>query len=130
MASNKMTSEMKCKAMIVPRSHAFFFFLYNSTKFENLQISQGTSNKHLSFCLFFLIFTQGYAFTDFREREREKETHQCMKETNGLPPICSPTGDRTQNLGMCPNQESNSQSWCTGRRSNQVTPARACFAFF
>ena len=38
-------------------------------------------------------------FIDFKERRSEKEKH--------LPPIHTPTGDRTHNLGTCPNRELN-----------------------
>ena len=49
-------------------------------------------------------------------RERERERHQNI---NRLPPICAPTGDRTSNLGMCPNQESNLH--CCGIQENTPT---------
>ena len=61
-------------------------------------------------------------FTDFRKRgnreegERERERHQNI---NRLPPICAPTGDRTSNLGMCPNQESSPH--CCGIQENTPT---------
>ena len=52
-----------------------------------------------------------------------------------LPPTHTPTWDSTCNPGMCHDWESNQQSWCTGRHSNQPShPARAallfCFVLF
>ena len=38
------------------------------------------------------------------ERKRKKE-----RNIDGLPPVCTLTGDRTYNLGMCPDRESNPQ---------------------
>lgn len=53
-------------------------------------------------CLF-LILTQGYVFVAFfRERGRERE-----RDIDWLSPMHTPTGDRTHNLGMCPEGESN-----------------------
>ena len=40
-------------------------------------------------------------FTDFRERGWERE-----RNADRLPPIHTPTGDCTRNLGMCPDQPS------------------------
>ena len=47
-----------------------------------------------------------------RERERERERHaniDMSQKHRLVPPILTPTGDRTHNLGMCPDQESNPQ---------------------
>ena len=50
---------------------------------------------------FFFILTQGHFFIAFRgrkwegERERERNIYQLFL-------MCSPTGDQTCNLGMCP----------------------------
>ena len=62
-----------------------------------------------------------------RERERERETSVWGRNIRQLPPICTQTGDGTRNLGMCPDQESNPQSfgvrddaptkWATGQGS-------------
>ena len=46
-------------------------------------------------------------FVDFREREREK--YRCETETSTGCVICAPTGDRTHNLGKCPDWEPNLQ---------------------
>ena len=44
------------------------------------------------------------------ERERAREKHQCKRETaTGCLLICTPTGDQTCNLGMCPGWELNLQ---------------------
>ena len=43
------------------------------------------------------------------ERERERERNMDERNTNQLPPIHTPTGDGTRNLGMYPDQESNPQ---------------------
>ena len=51
-------------------------------------------------------------FIDFRGRgwrERERDTSMWVRNIAWLPPICSPAGDRTCNLGMCPDQESTLQ---------------------
>ena len=44
-----------------------------------------------------------------RERARERETLMWERNINGLPPVHTPTGDQTSNLGMCPDQELNPQ---------------------
>ena len=56
---------------------------------------------------FSLILTQWHFSPLFLERERDKS----MRERNidQLPLIGSPTGDRTHNLGMCPDRELNLQ---------------------
>ena len=50
---------------------------------------------------------------DGREGEREVgvggEKHRYERKICSLSPMCTPTRDRTHNLGMCPDQESNSQ---------------------
>ena len=45
----------------------------------------------------------------FLERERERETSMWKRNINCLPPIHTPTGDRTYDLSMCPDQGSNPQ---------------------
>ena len=68
------------------------------------------------FCVFFkklllfLILIQGAMFTDFRERERDRE-----RDRDRLPSIRAPTRDQTHNLVLCPDLESNPQTfvaWC------------------
>ena len=56
---------------------------------------------------------------EFRERKGEKEgergregggdreRHINMRNINRLPLMCTPTGDQTHSLGMCPDGESN-----------------------
>lgn len=41
--------------------------------------------------------------------EREKGTRKKKININGLPPIRTLTGNQTYNLGMCPDQELNTQ---------------------
>ena len=46
-------------------------------------------------------------FIDFRERgtlKWERNIHQ-------FPPVCAPMGDQIHNLGMCPDRESNPQTF-------------------
>ena len=50
-------------------------------------------------------------FIDFREKGRERETLMWEKNINPLPPIRTPTGDWTCNLGMCPDQDSDPWSF-------------------
>ena len=45
-------------------------------------------------------------FIDFRQGKGERERE---KDINWLPLICTPTDDRTHNLGVCPHQGSNLQ---------------------
>ena len=40
-----------------------------------------------------------------RERERKKQGHLCDRDTNQLSVTGALTGDRTGNLGLCPDQE-------------------------
>ena len=53
-------------------------------------------------------------FIDFRERGKGRqgvgvgrERNMDVREKHQLPPVCTPAGDHTHNLGMCPDQESN-----------------------
>ena len=49
------------------------------------------------------------------EKEREREEHRCSeKNMDQLPLVCTLTGGKTCNLGMCPDQESNPQSFSLG----------------
>ena len=67
-------------------------------------------------CTFYL-HPKTYRLIDFREGkgERERERNICERETSiqatqsGWPLTCALTRDRTCNLGMCPDQESNKQ---------------------
>lgn len=69
-------------------------------------------------CVFFLFY-----FIDFRERqgegERERETSMWERNIAPLSPGCTLTGDRTWNLGMCPNRELN--WWPLGAQEAQPT---------
>ena len=49
-----------------------------------------------------------------RGRHREREKHQGERETDWLPFVRAPTGNRTHNLGICPDRELNLQSFCSG----------------
>ena len=64
---------------------------------------------------------------DLRERERERERETLT--SIGCPPThhIDPDGDQPHNLGMCPDWESNLQSFGVWDDSptNQTTPARA-----
>ena len=43
-----------------------------------------------------------------RKGEREREKHRCEGEVSiSCLLVCAPAGDRTRNLGMCPDHESN-----------------------
>ena len=73
-------------------------------------------------CFLFLILPKD-TFIDFREM-MERETERDRETSDQLPPVHSPTGDRTCNLGMCPDWEL-ANFWCTGQHSNQLShPAR------
>ena len=62
---------------------------------------------------------------DFRERRREREgrrdrqTEIDVRNINQLPFVCTPTRDPTHNLGMCPDRESNPQTF--GVKDNTPT---------
>ena len=75
-------------------------------------------------------------FTDFREREREKEreieterqrnidvTEQYQSVASCMPP----TGDRTCNLGMCPDQGLNPQPFGAWDNIPTETPGQGHF---
>ena len=66
-----------------------------------------------------------------KERKRgERGTWMWERNIDCIPPICIPTGDWTYNLGMSPDQESNSTFWCMGQRSNRLSHlARVLLAF-
>ena len=81
-------------------------------------------------CLIIAILMSSDMLTDFRERgrewEREKERQRSIYQ---LSLVHSPAGDRTCNLGLCPNQESN--LWSFDLRedtpTNQATGVRIYF---
>ena len=51
-----------------------------------------------------------HCFQREKGREKERERHQCDTEASfGCFPVCSPTGDQTLNLGMCPDWKSEPQ---------------------
>ena len=58
---------------------------------------------------------------DFRERggEGERETDIDVREKHQLSLILAPIGDRTLNLGMCPEIKPTT-FWCTGQCSNHL----------
>ena len=72
---------------------------------------------------------------DLREKgwkeERERDTSMEERNIDQLPPVHTPTTVRTQNPGMCPDQESNRQPFgVQGQRSKQLShPARALGRF-
>ena len=41
----------------------------------------------------------------WEERERERERDRDVRNTDLLPTVCTLTGGRTHNLGMCPDQK-------------------------
>ena len=65
-----------------------------------LLVSNFLKNPHPRICLLILEKEEG------RGSEREKQN---VSNINCLPPVHSPTGDRTSNLGKCPNQGLNPQ---------------------
>ena len=66
-------------------------------------------NSHQRICLLILESEEEGESKRERERERERERNMDERNTNQLPPIHTPTGDGTRNLGMYPDQESNPQ---------------------
>ena len=52
-------------------------------------------------------------FIDFSQRgkEREREASMGKRNVDQLPPIHVPIGNGTRNLGVCPDQESNLQTF-------------------
>ena len=71
--------------------------------------------------------------TDFREKGRETEREASMWERNidRLSPLLTLTKDRTWNLDMCPDGESNLRPPCAqdDAPTNWATPARAMGSF-
>ena len=51
----------------------------------------------------FFLLKKSYSFI-FKKREKDRDSNVYQ-----LPLKCTPTEDRTHNLGMCPDQESNRQ---------------------
>lgn len=49
-----------------------------------------------------------------------RETSMYEGSINQLPPVCTPTGDRTGNLGVCPDHKSNPPPFSAG---NAAQPA-------
>ena len=57
---------------------------------------------------------------DYREGKGKKYID--VRNIDGLLPICTLTGDRSCNLGVCPDWELNPQPlWCTAQQSNQLS---------
>ena len=54
-----------------------------------------------------------------------------QRNIHWLPPVCTPTGDHTCNLGMCPDRESNLQRFgiSNDTPTNLNHTARAIFIF-
>ena len=53
-------------------------------------------------------------FIDLRDRERGEEwVRERERNMDWLPPIRTPTGDGTHDVGMCPDGEP-ALFWCTG----------------
>ena len=63
--------------------------------------------------IYFLIINQGYFIIDFMERRsgewRERERNINVQNINQLSPVPTLTGDRTDNLRICPDCELNPQ---------------------
>ena len=66
-----------------------------------------TVNMKLWLSDFKKILTWGYVYWFWRETGREKWMWE--RKISHLPPVCTPTRDRTHYLDMCPDQESNLQ---------------------
>ena len=66
----------------------------------------------------------------FRGRGREGEKHQCERETDWMPLVCAPTGDRTHNLGVCPDGESNLRPFALRNHATQPSHADQGKLFF
>ena len=58
-------------------------------------------NKMLGDFIFFLNFIDFYTERE-TEGEKGREISMSERNINWLPPVCTPTGDQTHNLGMCP----------------------------
>ena len=73
--------------------------------------------------LFFMLPKDTRTFFHCCEREgkgeRETEKHQI-----GLPPLCACNGNRTHNLGMCPDWESNPEPFSYGMMLQPAQPHR------
>ena len=66
-------------------------------------------------------------------RERERETWMWERNINRLPAISGPTRDGTQNLGVCPDQESNLQPfgiWDTAPTNWAARPGQHFWLFY
>ena len=125
--------ERKRLWLVVPHIHVLTsFFLYVTQlgiKLTTLVCGMMLQPTELpsqgKFIYIILILIQGYvSFIDFREkmgteRERERETSMWERNIYWLLPIYALTGDRTWNLGMCPNQGSNPQHF--GVRDDALT---------
>ena len=90
---------------------------------------------YTNYIFIFLILTQGYAFTYFRERGRvggEREKNINVEEKHQSVASCVPQNQGwTHNLGMFPDQESNLQPFGVRRQcSSQLNhPSWAVFSF-
>ena len=54
--------------------------------------------------------------------ERKTETSLWERNIDQLPPVCTPTGDQTHNLGMCPDQGSDPQLLVHGMMLQPTEP--------
>ena len=99
---------------------------------EECEGTQSYIKKDFSF--FKKILTQGYVYRFLRERKGERgKKHWCERGIDSLPPWCAPTRDGTCNLGMCPDWESNLQTfgaWDDAPVNWATLPGAKVFLFF
>ena len=81
--------------------------------------------------LFFFLNPHEDIFIDFRQRGGEREREKYLYDKHRLLPICTPTRNQTHNLGMCPDQESNPQSFGVWDHSpTNDPPDQGCYHSF
>ena len=105
---------------------------YHGVRRVSTQTFCGNDTAVWHFICLYCILTQGCFFIAFRETDRggqgDREEHRCEREASidWLSPAHARIRDRTRNLGLCPDRESNQTFWSTGQRPTRgATLARA-----
>ena len=70
------------------------------------------------------ILTRGHFFITLREEGKAegREKQRCERSINQMPLKCARTRDRIHNLGMCPDQKSNTQPFVYGMMLQPTEP--------
>ena len=97
-----------------------------------LRLCYPNKTKFGSISFFFYIYFSVRLLTLERQEGREKERNIDVRNIDWLPPICSPPGNSTHDIGMCLDQELNLKPFGVWDHAptNWATMAGASISFF